>query len=97
MAVNIFLKFIGTFQKLSGKKSLKLTFEDPITVKEIIEKLIEIFPGKFKEILLDSHLNYLQPNSLVIINGKEISALRGIETEVEDGSEIVFVPMVHGG
>lgn len=97
MAINIIVRFLGTFQKVSGKKSINLTFEDPLTVKDVVNKLTEIFPNKFKEILLDSHLNYFQPNSLVIINGKEISALRGIETEVQDSSEIVFVPMIHGG
>ena len=97
MAVNIVIKFLGTFQRLSGKKSINLTFEDPLTVKEVIKRLTEIFPSKFKDALLDAHLNFMQPNALVIINGKEISALKGIETEVQDSSEIVFVPMVHGG
>ena len=97
MAVNIVIKFLGTFQRLSGKKSINLTFEDPLTVKEVIKRLTEIFPSKFKDALLDVHLNFMRPNALVIINGKEISALKGIETKVQDSSEIVFVPMVHGG
>jgi molybdopterin converting factor small subunit len=96
MDVNVVVKFLGTFQKLSGKKSINLTFKNHLTVKDLLNKLTEIFP-KFKEILLDAHLNYQQSNSLVIINGKEISALKGIETEVQDSSEIVFIPLIHGG
>jgi molybdopterin converting factor small subunit len=34
---------------------------------------------------------------LIILDGKEISALQGLETEVKDYDEIVLVPMVHGG
>jgi len=34
---------------------------------------------------------------LILVGGKEISALQGLETLVKDADEIVLVPMVHGG
>jgi MoaD family protein len=97
MVVNIVVRFLGTFQRFSGKKSINLTFENQINVKDVIKKLIEIFPKKFNDELIDTDLNCMRPNALIIINGKEVSALKGIETEVQDSSEIVLIPMVHGG
>lgn len=97
MAVNIVVRFLGTFQRVSGKKAINLTFEDKISVKDVIKKLTEIFPKKFNDELIDTDLNCMRPNALIIINGKEVSALKGIETDVQDSSEIVLVPMVHGG
>jgi molybdopterin converting factor small subunit len=34
---------------------------------------------------------------LVLVNGREISALNGSETVINDEDEIVFVPVMHGG
>jgi molybdopterin converting factor small subunit len=42
-------------------------------------------------------LNDAQSNSLILVNGKEISILNGYETLLCDGDEMVFVPVVHGG
>jgi molybdopterin converting factor small subunit len=34
---------------------------------------------------------------LVLVNGREISVLNGLETVVKAGDELVFVPVMHGG
>jgi molybdopterin synthase sulfur carrier subunit len=38
-----------------------------------------------------------QPNALILVNGREISVLNGLQTGLKDGDEVVFVPVVHGG
>jgi molybdopterin converting factor small subunit len=60
-------------------------------------KLTETFSNDFKQVLVDSQLDDPRPNALILVGGKEISALQGLETEVKDAEEIVLVPMVHGG
>jgi molybdopterin converting factor small subunit len=47
--------------------------------------------------LLDEQLETPKSNALILVNGKEISVLNGLDTKVQDGDEIVFVPVVHGG
>ena len=97
MNIQITFRFLGTFQKLSGKKNLKLTLEEPVTVRMIIAKLTESFSSEFKQALIDSDLDDPRPKAIIIIDGKEISALQGLETEVKDSEEIVLIPLVHGG
>ena len=36
-------------------------------------------------------------NTLILVNGVEVSALKGEETEVKDGDFITLVPISHGG
>ena len=97
MVVNIEVRFLGIFQRLSGKKRFQMKLEETATVIEIIMKLTETFSSEFKQALLDSELEDPRPNSLILVGGKEISALQGLETEVKDSEEVVLVPMVHGG
>ncbi len=63
----------------------------------MIQKLVEAFSPEFKDALIDPELKDPRPNALILVNGKEISVLEGLETEVNKGDEIVLVPVSHGG
>jgi molybdopterin synthase sulfur carrier subunit len=97
MVVNVEVRLLGIFQRLSGKKRFKLKLEEPATVRKVVMKLAETFSSEFKQVLVDSQLDDPRPNALILVGGKEINVLQGLETEVKDAEEIVFVPMVHGG
>ena len=97
MVISVKVRFLGIFQRLSGKKYFKLKLEEPATVRQAVMKLTETFSSDFKQVLVDSELDDPRPNALILVGGKEISALQGLETEVKNAEEIVLVPMVHGG
>ena len=52
---------------------------------------------ELKRSLIDQQLDDPRSNTLVLVNGIEISVLEGLETRLKDGDEIVLVPVVHGG
>ena len=56
-----------------------------------------MFSNDFERVLVDSQLDDPRPNALILVEGKEISVLQGLETEIKDAEEMVLVPMVHGG
>ncbi len=35
--------------------------------------------------------------TLIIINGREVNTLKGLETKVKDGDLVAFIPVTHGG
>jgi molybdopterin converting factor small subunit len=35
--------------------------------------------------------------TLIIVNGREINTLKGLETKVKDGDLVAFIPVAHGG
>lgn len=92
----ITVKFIGALRHLSGKTQFDITFKEEISIKELIEKISQEMP-ELKHTFSDQELNDPRSNSLILVNGKEISVLKGYETKLNDGDEIVFVPVVHGG
>lgn len=97
MVISVEVRFLGIFQRLSGKKRFQLKLEEQATIRTVITKLTEIFSNEFKRVLVDSQLDDPRPNALILVGGKEVSALQGLETVVKDADEIVLVPMVHGG
>ena len=90
------IKFIGAFRHLSGKKELTINFQDGYSIKSIVDSISQEIP-QLKRTFCDQELNNSKSNSLILVNGKEISVLDGYETKLEDGDEITFVPVVHGG
>ena len=90
------IKFIGALRHISGKKQFTLNFPEGTAIKEVVATLTEQFP-ELKHIFSDQELNDAQSNSLILVNGKEISILDGYQTKLGADDELVFVPVVHGG
>jgi len=97
MAVHVKVRLLGVFRGLSEKGWVPMESEGPTTVRKVIQKLAEAFSPEFKRLLIDPELEDPRPNALVLVNGREISVLQGLETDVNDGDEIVLVPVSHGG
>jgi len=97
MVIHVEVRFLGIFQRLSGKKRFKLKLKEPATVRKLVMNLTETFSSEFKQVLVDSQLDDPRPNALILVGGKDISVLQGLETEIRDSEEIVLVPVVHGG
>jgi molybdopterin synthase sulfur carrier subunit len=94
--LKVTLRFVGSFGSLTGKRTLSITLDKSESLRKVIDNIAEKLP-KLKDALIDPELEKSRPNTLVIVNGKEISVLKGLETKLKDGDEVVFVPVSHGG
>ncbi len=94
--VSVKVTFIGPLRHTSGIGEMALNFDDAVTIKQLIREITKEFPD-LAQILVDKQFDDPRPNTLIIINGKEIGVLNGLKTRVLDGDEVVFVPVVHGG
>ena len=90
------IKFIGALRHLSGKTQLTINFQEGMSLKDLVTKISQQMP-KLEKTFSDQQFNDSRSNALILINGREISVLNGLETKLNDGDEIVFVPVVHGG
>ncbi len=94
--MSLTIKFIGALRHISGKTQFVVTFQKDISIKGLMDEIIEEMP-ELKRTFSDQELNDSRSTSLILVNGREISVLNGLETKLNEGDEIVFVPVVHGG
>jgi len=94
MAITV--KFLGALRHISGVGELALNVKDAISIKELMNEIVREISA-LKQSLIPQQLEDLRSNTLILVNGREISVLNGLETNLKDGDEIVFVPVVHGG
>ena len=92
----ITVKFVGALRHFSGAGELALDRKGCVSIGELVHEIVKEVP-ELKRSLIDQQLEDPRPNALILVNGREISVLNGLETKLKDGDEIVFVPVVHGG
>ena len=90
------VRFVGALRHLSGKTQFTMLFRDGLSINLLVDLISQEIP-ELKRTFSDQELNASRSNSLILVNGREISVLNGLETKLNDGDEIVFVPVVHGG
>ena len=95
--IHVKVKLLGVFRELSGKSQVTMEFQEAITVRKVVQTLIETLPSGFKEAIIDPELDDPRPNALIIINGKEIGVLHGLQTVLDDDDEMILLPVAHGG
>ena len=94
--MTITVKFLGVLRHISGAGELALNIKGTLSIKELMNEIVREVPA-LKPSLTHQQPEDLRSNTLMLVNGNEISALKGLETNLKDGDEIVFVPVVHGG
>lgn len=94
MAITV--RFIGSLRSSLKKSKLSLAVKKPIPLNCMMEIIIEKNP-RLERALIDPELNDPRINALILVNGKEISVLNGMNTLLKDGDDLVIVPVVHGG
>ena len=85
------VKFVGSLRSLAGKGKLAMELGKMASLMEVMKRMAEESP-KLKPVLANS-----KAGMLILVNGKEISVLNGLETLLKDGDDVVFVPVIHGG
>ncbi len=90
------LKFLGIFKKAFGSEDLSLQVEKEEKLSDILKRIGQISPS-LERVLIDPVLKDPRPNAVILVNGKEISILKGLETEINEGDELIFIPVTHGG
>ncbi len=97
MTIKVRVKLLGILQKLNGKDQAVIELKEPIAIGRLIQNLVENFSDEFKRAIIDPELDDPRPNVLILVNGREISALEGLETNINDADEITIVAVTHGG
>jgi molybdopterin synthase sulfur carrier subunit len=94
MAITV--KFVGALRHFSGMGELALDCKACLSIGQLMNEIIKEVP-ELKRSLIDQQLEDSRPNALMLVNGREINVLDGLDTRLKDGDEIVLVPVVHGG
>jgi len=90
------VRFYATLRPIAGTRAAELPLEPGTTVRALLERVVERFPG-MREHLLDAN-GALHGHVHVFINGRDAPYLeRGLETPLRRDDAIDIFPAVGGG
>jgi molybdopterin converting factor small subunit len=94
LMVSVNIEFVGILQRKMGKKKLNVEFVDSATITTLVQMLEKIFKKDTQAI---SEALNPETDLMILVNGKEIGILNGVNTVLKDDSTVTFIPISHGG
>jgi len=92
--VSVNIEFVGIFQGKMGKKKHNVELVDSATITTLIQMLEKTFK---KDTQATSGALNPEADLMILVNGKEIGILNGVNTALKDDSTVTFIPISHGG
>lgn len=86
----VIVEFVGGLRILANTDKRTIALEEPATISTLMSRLRSELCSNGDELVEGSNL-------LIMKNEKEISALRGSQTELDSNDVITLIPVSHGG
>jgi len=99
MIMRIRLRFYGVFRTTARTSELVVEVtEGTPTVRSVISQLVS---GKeyesLRQLLFKNGSSDPRPNALIMVSGREINTMSGLETALTEKDELALLPVAHGG
>jgi len=97
--LKIQVKLYGVFRSAAGSSQIQL---DVPSQKPTVRSAIEILVSKaefheLEPLLIDRDTKDPRPNALIMVSGREIGTMDGLDTILAEGDELSLLPVAHGG
>jgi len=89
------VRIFATLRSLVGAKEVEVDVEAGDTVRNMLDKLTAEYPT-LRERVLDDEGN-LQSSITVLVNGRSIKFLDGLNSTIQEGDALALFPPVGGG
>ena len=92
------IKLYGVFRSAARSSEIVLDVERDASIKTVVTQLAsrEDYQN-LRQLLLDSTTSDPRPNALVLVSGREINTLQGLNTLLHEGDDVAMLPIAHGG
>jgi len=95
--VKVSVRLFTTLRELAGKGEKTLEFDTKtVIVKDVLETLVKLHGKAFRDYLFDEKKK-VREHLQLLVNGKSVSLLEELDTQLKDGDQVAIVPPVGGG
>ena len=97
--MRVSVRFFTSLREITGKREQTLEFSggEPVTVDVVLKRLAERYGKSFSEYVFDSKTGEVKGFLQFLVNGRSMSTLDGLDTELVDGDVLAIIPPVGGG
>jgi MoaD family protein len=88
---------ILALKEILGQREFEISIPEGSTIRDLIAWMIKTWGDKLSPHLLCRETNCLLPHIRLMVNGRDIGFLNGMETILQDKDEFLMLPLVAGG
>jgi MoaD family protein len=89
--------YLGFIGKLIKKNEDEFELEKGASLTVVLDKIAELYGKPFKKEFYEPGSGDVKMGFVVTVNGVLMDQLRGIETKLSDGDNIVLMSLMSGG
>jgi len=94
--VNVSVRFLSRIQELLGTKRLEIAVEEG-NITSLLKTLCDNLGEPFVNVIYDPMTSELKNDISIMVNGRNIVTIEGVETKLRDGDVVVLLTPVAGG
>jgi molybdopterin converting factor small subunit len=87
----------GALTEIVGRNNILIQCENPVRVIDVLNMLAEKFGKTFRDYVFDLRTGEVKKYLILALNGVNVSSMKGVETQIEDGSELLVFSATGGG
>lgn len=93
------VRFYGVFRSAAGSERVEINIpNDEPTVRSAISEIASRADFReLKQLVFDGEKLDPRPNALIMVSGREIGTLDGLDTKLKASDELSLLPIAHGG
>jgi molybdopterin synthase sulfur carrier subunit len=88
---------IMELKRICGQREFELSVPEGSTVKDLLSLMINKWGDPLSNQLYKPSTDSILPHIRLMVNGRSIEFLKGMETVLQDGDEFQMLPLVAGG
>lgn len=95
--ITVTLYTILGIKEIIGEREIEIDVPDNSSLSDLIAVIVERWGNGISEVLLEPGSKKIKAHLRLMVNGQDISFLKGLDTKLRDGDEVMIFPPVSGG
>jgi len=95
--ITISVRTILYLKRIIGSGEVELSVPEGSTLEELLATMVKRWGKKLSSRLFESNSTIPLPYIRLMVNGRDIAFLDKMETELQEGDEILILPPMAGG
>jgi molybdopterin synthase sulfur carrier subunit len=96
LTIKVAVRFFTTLREITGKKEELLELPKPLSVDALLKQLSKKYGKEFDDYMFDE-IGDVRGHLQVLINGRSVSTMQGLKTQLKDTDQVAILPPVGGG
>jgi molybdopterin synthase sulfur carrier subunit len=96
-SINVKVQTILYLSKIVGAREIEISVPNGCTLQGILENMVDSYGDELASHLFQPKSTTILPYLRLMVNGRDIAFLDGMNTLLKDGDEVLIMPPVSGG